>query len=151
MSASAQIAKTPAEEALQRHFEAVASDRYDAIICNYANGDMVGHTGNYEAAVQAIEVLDACIGRVTEAVLAAGGELLITADHGNAEQMVNYETGMVMTSHTIFPVECIYVTRQEANRGLIEKGKLSDIAPTVLALLGLNIPPEMTAQLLLKA
>ena len=90
-----------APEVTDRLVEAIASGRFDAIICNYANGDMVGHTGNYEAAVKAVEVLDDCLGRVSDAVLAAGGEMLITADHGNAEQMSDPKSKQVHTAHTL--------------------------------------------------
>ena len=88
-----------ANEVTDNLVEAVRSRRFDAVICNYANGDMVGHTGNYDAAVRAIEVLDECIGRVSDAVLEVGGEL-ITADHGNAEQMIDPKAGQVHTAHT---------------------------------------------------
>ena len=88
--------------------EAVQSNKYDTIICNYANPDMVGHTGNYEATVEAIECLDECLGKVIESIIAAGGEVLITADHGNAEQMLNKETGQAHTAHTTNPVPFVF-------------------------------------------
>jgi 2,3-bisphosphoglycerate-independent phosphoglycerate mutase len=117
----------------------------DFIAVNFANGDMVGHTGNFEAARKAIEVVDECVGRLVERLLESSAHILITADHGNAEEMLDAETGMVKTSHTLNPVECIYVAREAADRKLRARGKLSDIAPTVLYLLGLAIPKEMTA------
>ena len=118
---------------------------YQFIVVNFANGDMVGHTGDPEAARKAIEVVDECVGRVVERMLELGGHVLITADHGNSEQMVDYETGMTKTSHTLFPVECVYVAKEAPERTLRPYGKLSDLAPTTLCLLGLPIPSDMTA------
>ena len=122
---------------------------YHFIVINYANGDMVGHTGDFEAARQAIEIVDENIGKIVKRLLELDAQILITADHGNSEQMVDYETGMVKTSHTTFPVELIYVANDSSGKKLIERGKLSDIAPTVLNLLGMKIPKEMTADVLL--
>ncbi|MDO9547933.1 MAG: 2,3-bisphosphoglycerate-independent phosphoglycerate mutase [Candidatus Marinimicrobia bacterium] len=122
---------------------------YQFIVINYANGDMVGHTGNFEAARKAIEIVDENIGKVVDRLLELDAQILITADHGNSEQMIDYETGMVKTSHSVNPVELIYVARDSQGKQLLERGKLSDIAPTVLHLLGLEIPKEMTADLLL--
>ncbi len=133
------------EELLKR----LASNPYDFIAVNYANGDMVGHTGNLKAATRAIEVVDECVGRVVERLLQLDAHILITADHGNSEQMVDYETHMTKTSHTLNPVDLIYVASDAAGRSLKEGGKLSDVAPTVLSLLGLPIPTEMTADNLL--
>jgi 2,3-bisphosphoglycerate-independent phosphoglycerate mutase len=138
-----------APEVTDRLVEAIGSGRFDAIICNYANGDMVGHTGNFEAAVKAVEVLDQCLGRVTEAVLAAGGEMLITADHGNAEQMTDPKSKQVHTAHTLNPVPLIYVGK--AAPGLMENGALCDVAPTLLQIMGLRQPAEMTGRSLLMA
>jgi 2,3-bisphosphoglycerate-independent phosphoglycerate mutase len=138
-----------AYEVTDRLVEAIRSGRYDAIICNYANGDMVGHTGNYEAAVQAIEVLDKCLGRVTEAVQTAGGEMLITADHGNAEQMVDPKSQQPHTAHTLNPVPLIYVGN--AAPALMENGALCDVAPTLLQIMGLPQPAAMTGRSLLLA
>ena len=112
---------------------------------NYANGDMVGHTGNPEAARKAIEVVDECLGRLVNRLLELEAYVLITADHGNSEQMVDYQTGMVKTSHTLFPVECILVGEDTPRMTLRPYGKLADLAPTVLHLLGLPVPAEMTA------
>jgi 2,3-bisphosphoglycerate-independent phosphoglycerate mutase len=122
---------------------------YAFIAVNFANGDMVGHTGDFEAARKAIEVVDECLGKVVARLLELDAHILITADHGNAEQMVDYVTGMVKTSHTLNDVECIYVGRGAEKAKLRPQGKLSDIAPTVLELLGLPIPAEMTAESLL--
>ena len=127
---------------------AIKSGKYDAIICNYPNGDMVGHTGVYDAAVKACEAVDACIGRVVEAIKEADGQLLITADHGNAEMMVNPETGGIHTAHTNLPVPLIYVGNKDFE--FKEGGKLSDLAPTMLALTDTEIPAEMTGKVLFK-
>ena len=129
--------------------ERLKDNPYAFIAINYANGDMVGHTGIFEAARKAITIVDACVGRVVDRCLELDAHVLITADHGNSEQMLDLETGMVKTSHTLNPVECIYVARDAAARRLVGRGKLSDIAPTVLELLGLGVPPEMTARSLL--
>jgi 2,3-bisphosphoglycerate-independent phosphoglycerate mutase len=123
-------------------------DRFDVVVMNYANADMVGHTGMIEPAVKAIETIDACLGRVSEAVVRLGGTLLITADHGNAEQMIDYETGQPHTAHTTNPVPVVLVNPPERVRG-IAHGKLADMAPTLLDLLGLNQPAAMTGQSLL--
>jgi 2,3-bisphosphoglycerate-independent phosphoglycerate mutase len=121
--------------------EAIESGEHDVIICNYPNGDMVGHSGVFEAAVKACEAVDACIGRVIEALEKVGGEALITADHGNAEQMTNAKTGQAHTAHTSEPVPFIYVGRDAQPQA----GKtLSDVAPTMLHLLGMEQPAEMT-------
>jgi 2,3-bisphosphoglycerate-independent phosphoglycerate mutase len=127
--------------------EAIHSNKYDMIICNYPNGDMVGHTGILSAAIKAVEAVDHCIGRVVEALAAVGGECLITADHGNAEQMVDHESGQAHTAHTSDPVPLIYVGRQAQ---AIDGGILSDIAPTLLTLAEMPIPPEMTGKALFK-
>jgi len=137
-----------AHEVTDRLVEAIGSGRYDAIICNYANGDMVGHTGKFDAAVQAIEVLDGCLGRVTEATLAAGGELLITADHGNAEQMLDPTVQQPHTAHTLNPVPLIYVGSGAS--ALKENGALCDVAPTLLQIMGLPQPAAMTGRSLLQ-
>ncbi|MHB2150896.1 2,3-bisphosphoglycerate-independent phosphoglycerate mutase [Calditrichota bacterium LG25] len=134
------------EELLKR----LENNPYAFILVNYANGDMVGHTGDFEAAKRAIEVVDECVGRIVERMLELDGRILITADHGNSEQMIDYETGMVKTSHTTFPVEFIYVAKDAPGVQLKKTGKLADIAPTVLKLLGLPIPKEMTADVLIK-
>ncbi|MDC8832141.1 2,3-bisphosphoglycerate-independent phosphoglycerate mutase [Alteromonas gilva] len=122
---------------------AIESGKFDVIICNYPNGDMVGHSGNFDAAVKACEAVDTCIGRVVEALRKVGGECLITADHGNAEQMVDNSTGQAHTAHTSEPVPFIYFGRHaEARTG----GTLSDVAPTMLHLLGIEQPKEMTGK-----
>ncbi|MCG9748793.1 2,3-bisphosphoglycerate-independent phosphoglycerate mutase [Shewanella sp. Isolate8] len=121
--------------------EAIESTKYDVIICNYPNGDMVGHTGNFDAAVKACEAVDACIGRVVEALAKVDGECLITADHGNAEQMTDEQTGQAHTAHTSELVPLIYVGRKGE---ISPNGRLSDLAPTMLTLMGQSVPSEMT-------
>ncbi|MEH6387181.1 MULTISPECIES: 2,3-bisphosphoglycerate-independent phosphoglycerate mutase [Pseudomonas] len=133
-----------APEVTDRIVEAIEQQRYDVIIVNYANGDMVGHTGVFEAAVAAVECLDACIARITDALAKVGGEALITADHGNVEQMSDDSTGQAHTAHTCEPVPFVYVGQR--NVTLRDGGILSDVAPTMLALLGLEQPAEMTGR-----
>jgi 2,3-bisphosphoglycerate-independent phosphoglycerate mutase len=125
---------------------AIKGGKHDLIICNYANGDMVGHTGKYDAAVKAVEAVDICLGRIVEALNEVGGECLITADHGNAEQMVNAETGQPLTSHTTGPVPLIYVNQR--NSATLSNGSLCDIAPTLLNMMDLQQPSEMTGKTL---
>ncbi|MFA7554332.1 MAG: 2,3-bisphosphoglycerate-independent phosphoglycerate mutase [Spongiibacteraceae bacterium] len=137
-----------APEVTRQLEQAIASGRFDVIICNYANGDMVGHTGNYQAAIKAAEAIDESIRKVTEAVLKAGGDCLITADHGNCEQMFDYDSNQVHTQHTTELVPFIYVGGQAVTMHN-EVGKLADVAPTMLALMHLQQPAEMTGQPLL--
>ena len=134
------------------HMErAVLGGKYDAIICNYANADMVGHSGDLNATVQAVQTLDQCLGRLLHAVRAAGGELLITADHGNAEQLRGYLTeklrAQAHTAHTCNPVPLVYVGREAVFAG--GNGTLADVAPTMLHLMNLPIPKQMTGKVLL--
>ncbi len=121
---------------------AIDSGQFDAIICNFANGDMVGHTGIFEAAVRAVEAVDQCLARIVAAVERTGGQCLITADHGNVEQMVDIDSGQALTSHTTEPVPLVYVGPRRLN--LAGGGSLADIAPTLLYLMGLPQPAEMT-------
>jgi 2,3-bisphosphoglycerate-independent phosphoglycerate mutase len=130
-----------APEVTDKLVAAIASGKYDAIVCNYANSDMVGHTGNFDAAKRAVEALDACIGRVVAAARNAGGEVLITADHGNAEMMHDPATGQAHTAHTLNRVPFLFVGRPAT---VATGGALQDIAPTLLALMGLPQPPDMT-------
>ncbi len=123
--------------------KAIHARHYDVIICNLANPDMVGHTGDFDATIKAIEAVDLCLGRILEALLDIGGEMLITADHGNAEQMFDFETGQPHTAHTTNPVPLIYVGRPAT---LAAAGALEDIAPTMLHLMDLSIPSEMTGR-----
>ena len=126
---------------------AIHSHKYDAIICNYANGDMVGHTGNFDAAVKAVEAVDKCLQQIVAATEEAGAELLITADHGNVEQMLDPKTNQPLTSHTSGPVPLVYVGA--SGRQFISSGSLSDLAPTLLSLLDMPVPEEMTGKILL--
>ncbi|MDD5390522.1 MAG: 2,3-bisphosphoglycerate-independent phosphoglycerate mutase [Gallionellaceae bacterium] len=127
--------------------EAIESHKYDAIICNYANCDMVGHTGIMEAAVKAVEAVDSCLGRVVAAMQASGGEVLITADHGNAETMLDISTNQPYTAHTINLVPLVYIGRPAR---LEHSGALEDLAPTLLKMMGLPQPPEMTGSALIE-
>jgi len=126
---------------------AIHSGKFDVIICNYPNGDMVGHTGIMSAAIKAVEAVDQSIGRVVEALKQVGGECLITADHGNAEMMQDPDSGQAHTAHTSGPVPLIYVGRPAQ---VVEGGILSDIAPTMLHLLGLPKPAEMSGKVLMQ-
>lgn len=130
-----------AYEVTDRLVEAIESRRFDAIICNYANPDMVGHTGDLDAARRAIEAVDACLGRVVPAMQAIGGEVLITADHGNAECMLDESAGQPHTAHTTNLVPFIYIGRPAR---VAEEGALEDVAPTLLKMMGLPQPMEMT-------
>jgi len=138
-----------APEVTDKLVDAIKSGDYDLIVCNYANGDMVGHTGKYDAAIKAIEALDVCLGRVTEALLEVGGECLITADHGNAEQMVSPTSGQAQTAHTTFPVPLVYVN-QRAESITLDNGRLCDIAPSLLNIMGLEQPTEMSGKNLIQ-
>jgi 2,3-bisphosphoglycerate-independent phosphoglycerate mutase len=137
-----------APEVNDKLVDAIINKRHDVIICNYPNGDMVGHTGNFAAAVKAAEAIDKSVRRVSEAILAADGECLITADHGNCEQMVdgNQEKH---TQHTTEHVPFIYVGNRSVTMQTTS-GRLCDVAPTMLALLDLPQPEEMTGQSLLR-
>ncbi len=128
--------------------KAIESDKYDVIILNYANADMVGHTGNLDAAIKAVEALDECVGKVVDEVVKKGGNLLITADHGNAEQMIDYDTGEPHTAHTTNPVPLILISADSTLK-LKSGGKLADLAPTMLDLMKLDKPDEMTGESLL--
>ena len=133
-----------APEVTDRIVEAIEQQRYDVIVVNYANGDMVGHTGVFEAAVKAVECLDTCMGRIVEALDKVGGEALITADHGNVEQMEDESTGQAHTAHTCEPVPFVYVGKRKLS--IREGGVLADVAPTMLTLMGLEQPAEMTGR-----
>ena len=132
-----------AYEVTEKVVEAIKSRKYDCIILNYANPDMVGHTGNLEAAIKAIETIDECVEKVVEAVKETDGVMLITADHGNAEQMLDYKTGEPHTAHTTNPVPLILVGKEDAK---LKEGKLADLAPTMLQLMNLPKPEEMTGE-----
>lgn len=132
----------------EKFVEAIESKSYDLIVCNFANPDMVGHTGNFHATVKAIEALDRCVGKLISALDNAGAECIITADHGNAEKMTDHISGQAHTAHTSGPVPFIYHGRAaEMNH---DDGTLSDIAPTLLYLMGQPIPKEMTGRVLVE-
>ena len=128
--------------------DAIKSDKYDVIIVNFANPDMVGHTGIETAAIQAVEAVDECVGRAVAAIQEVDGQMFICADHGNAEQLIDYETGNPFTAHTINPVPFILVNYDE-NYTLREGGCLADIAPTLIEMMGMTQPEEMTGKSLL--
>lgn len=136
-----------AHEITDKLCDAIESGEFDVLIVNYANGDMVGHTGNFDAAVQAVQAVDNCIGRVLDKVLEKNGHMLITADHGNCEQMQDYISGQAHTQHTLEPVPLIYIGDKSVQ--IRSGGKLCDIAPTLLHLMGLDKPSEMTGENLL--
>lgn len=133
-----------AGEVTEKLVGAITSGKYDTLICNYANGDMVGHTGVFDAAVKAAEYVDQCLDKIIEAVKAAGGDCLITADHGNLEEMFDASSGQISTQHSTLPVPLVYVGDRKL--GLANNGSLADIAPTMLALMGLQQPAEMTGR-----
>ena len=137
-----------AYEVCEKLVNAIKNREYDAIICNFANGDMVGHTGNLNAAIQAVEVLDECLGMITAAILETDGDCLITADHGNVEKMQDEVTGQSLTSHTDGPVPLVYVGKQDIR--LLPDGALSDIAPSLLKLMHLEPPVEMSGHSLIE-
>jgi 2,3-bisphosphoglycerate-independent phosphoglycerate mutase len=128
----------------EKFVDAIEGGQYDVIICNFANPDMVGHTGNFDAAVQAIEALDQCLEKIIHSLKENGGQAMITADHGNAEKMSDHETGQPHTAHTNFLVPFIYVGDEA--KATTQRGVLSDVAPTLLYVAGLPIPDEMTGK-----
>ncbi len=135
-----------APELIRRAVEAIGSSQYELIVLNFANPDMVGHTGVLEAAIKAVETVDRGLGEIERAIRAAGGSLLVTADHGNCEMMRDPVTGQPHTAHTTNPVPIFLVSDR---RVALENGRLADVAPTLLALMGLAQPPEMTGRSLL--
>lgn len=137
-----------APEVTEKLVQAIESGQYDAIICNYANCDQVGHTGDFDAAVKAVEAVDECLATVFDALEKVGGEALITADHGNVEEMFDDATGQAHTQHTTLPVPLVYVGNKDIS--LTDGGSLADIAPTMLALLQMDQPDEMTGRSLVK-
>lgn len=138
-----------ADDVTSKVLAAIADEQCELIVVNFANGDMVGHTGVLAAAVAAVEKVDECVGRVVEATLAKGGSLVVTADHGNCEQMIDPDTGGPHTAHTTFEVPLIVVEPGLEGKQLRDGGRLADIAPTVLALMGLEQPTEMTGESLI--
>ncbi|HEC29259.1 MAG TPA: 2,3-bisphosphoglycerate-independent phosphoglycerate mutase [Gammaproteobacteria bacterium] len=136
-----------APELTDKLVDAIHSGEYDVIICNYANPDMVGHTGNLEAATKAIESLDVCLGRVVEAIQHAGGEMMVTADHGNAEKMYSEETGQAHTAHTTNLVPFLYIGR---DADMDSSGSLADVVPSMIYCMGIDKPSEMTGHSLVE-
>ncbi|MGH1431265.1 MAG: hypothetical protein ACRBB4_09100 [Neptuniibacter sp.] len=128
---------------------AIYSGKYDLIVCNYANGDMVGHTGDFKAAVKAVETLDHCLGHIFNAIQVNNASALITADHGNVESMIDQKNGQEHTAHTSLPVPLLYLANSTENIKL-RSGSLIDLAPTILQLMQLKPPKEMTGQSLIK-
>jgi 2,3-bisphosphoglycerate-independent phosphoglycerate mutase len=137
-----------AYEVTDKLCEAIRSGKYDTIICNYANPDMVGHTGNFDATITAIETIDTCLGKVLSALKQVGGEALITADHGNAERMRDHDSGQAHTAHTHNVVPFVYVGRPATADE--SQGSLADVAPTMLYLMGLEIPDNMRGHPLMR-
>ena len=127
----------------------IRSGKYDVVVVNFANCDMVGHTGDLQAAVIAVETVDACVGRVVDAALASGGSLVVTADHGNCEQMIDPGTNRPHTAHTTYDVELIVVGRAYRSVKLRAGGRLADVGPTVLDMMALSKPAAMTGHSLL--
>jgi 2,3-bisphosphoglycerate-independent phosphoglycerate mutase len=140
-----------APEVTDKLVAAIESGTYDLIVCNFANADMVGHTGKFDAAVAAVEAVDACLHRVITALNTVDGEALVTADHGNVELMQNPTTGQPHTAHTAWPVPLVYINNANAStaKRQLQAGVLADIAPTLLFMMGLEQPAEMTGQSLL--
>jgi 2,3-bisphosphoglycerate-independent phosphoglycerate mutase len=135
-------------EVTDKLVENILEKEYDVIIVNYANPDMVGHTGIISAATKALETVDKCLDRVIKALLKVDGQALICADHGNADKMLDYDTGKPFTAHTSNPVPFILVNC-DLSSGLKQGGRLSDLAPTLLDMMGIEIPKEMTGKSLL--
>ena len=135
-----------AVELAEKFAEQAKLEKYDFMMCNLANCDMVGHTGNFDATVVALETVDKALKIICESVLSVGGELIVTADHGNAEKMLN-DNGTICTTHTTNPVWCIYVGNRQ---GTMQDGRLADLSPTVLHLLGVELPKEYEGEILLK-
>jgi 2,3-bisphosphoglycerate-independent phosphoglycerate mutase len=133
-----------AYEVTEAVLKEIEAKKYDVIILNYANCDMVGHTGIMEAAVKAVQTVDACVGRVVDAIVAQGGKVIVTADHGNADQMVDPDSGEPFTAHTTNPVPVIVIDPENPRHTLREGGRLCDLCPTMLTLMGLAQPEEMT-------
>jgi 2,3-bisphosphoglycerate-independent phosphoglycerate mutase len=140
-----------APELTDKLVDAICSGKFDLIICNYANGDMVGHTGNLKAAIEAVECLDQCLLRITNAIEGVSGHCLITADHGNVEQMSDHKTGQAHTAHTSELVPLVYVGAMAVEFNNAQTGKLSDISPTLLTLMNLPQPPEMSGTSLIRS
>ena len=135
-------------EVTEKLVEAINSGRFDTIICNYANCDQVGHTGNFDASVKAVETVDSCLKQVIEAAEKQDGEVLITADHGNVEEMFDEASNQPHTQHTTLPVPLVYAGSRQLS--LDAGGSLADIAPTILDMMGLDKPAEMSGRSLIR-
>jgi 2,3-bisphosphoglycerate-independent phosphoglycerate mutase len=127
--------------------EAIESGKYEFIVCNFANADMVGHTGNFKAAQEAVQAIDEQLGRIVQALTAVKGQGIITADHGNIEEMINMRTGGIDTEHSLNPVPCIIIG--SGAKQIKKSGKLADVAPTLIKMMGLKKPKEMTGKSLI--
>ncbi len=140
-----------AKEIADALVEEIGLQSFDAAVVNICNGDMVGHTGNLEAGIKACEVVDLQVGKIVEAINKTNGMLIITADHGNIEEMIDNETGEIDTAHSTYPVPCIFVAKKlEHNPTQLDQGILADLAPTMIDLLGLKKPEEMTGRVLIR-
>jgi 2,3-bisphosphoglycerate-independent phosphoglycerate mutase len=140
-----------APELTAKAVEAIDSGKYDMIVLNFANPDMVGHTGSLPAAIKAVEAADTGLGKIVEAIGRQGGALLVTADHGNCEQMIDPATGGPHTAHTTYDVELFIVDDRFRGKRLTEGGRLADVAPTALHMMALAKPPEMSGISLIPA
>jgi 2,3-bisphosphoglycerate-independent phosphoglycerate mutase len=142
-----QIPEMSAREITIELLDRIRKDEADVIMCNFANADMVAHTGNLQATIKACEVLDECIGQIVKEVAAKGGVVIITADHGNAEELINNETGEVDTEHSTYPVPLIIIGKQFMNQPvMLPSGILADVAPTMLSVMGIPKPETMTGR-----
>lgn len=145
-----QVPEMSAREITEHMLQQIRRDIYDVVICNFANADMVGHTGNLQAAITAVETLDQCIGKIVQEVGNRGGVVFITADHGNAEEMINMATGEVDTEHSIYPVPFIIISKKYIGQNtMLPSGILADVAPTMLSVMGISKPETMTGRALL--
>jgi 2,3-bisphosphoglycerate-independent phosphoglycerate mutase len=145
-----QIPEMSAREIGMEMRQRLATQDYDVVICNFANADMVAHTGNLEATIKACEVLDEVVGQIVTDVFNKGGVVFITADHGNAEELINNTTGELDTEHSIYPVPFMIIGKQFANQAtMLPTGILADIGPTMLKIMGLNEPDTMTGRALI--
>ena len=138
-------------EITDRVLEEIRTGRHRLARLNFANGDMVGHTGVLEAAVKAVEHVDVCVGKILEAVQRNNGMAIVTADHGNCEQMIDPGTGGPHTAHTTYPVELVVMDDRMRGKRLLDDGRLADVAPTILHMMGIDKPAEMTGRSLIPA
>lgn len=146
-----QIPEMSAREITREMIAYIQQDQTDVVICNFANADMVGHTGNLEASIQSCEVLDQVIGQIAKEVVPRGGVIIITADHGNAEELINNQTGEVDTEHSIYPVPLIIIGQQFMGQStMLPTGILADVAPTMLSIMGIPKPESMTGRALIQ-